>query len=744
MYRYITIHNISFTSKMNNKYTLEIQLLSTSSSTSSTLQNHALSESALNLNQHCQALLHDHLCSKYVKCNKNCTIPSYDDTAINCHFPEPFVSYVDCVKLLYRVDEGEEEKSNETKCKNSDHDECSCPPLLAITIPIDILDHIEYPSTKSNSMSMILSNALTKIHPSLTYLEPCGLLRSIPQSRNDKMRSQSGLSSSVVRNSFDIILLKLNNFLNNEEESRRTSGENNGSHGGKINNSSNFVDGGKYEKEDIDEKDVGEESLNTTSQNNNYRRRETIIEMNQTLVRIMEEVNGETMEISPTSVIQALPISNLSFSCKLHDDGDSSSDVSGEASAYNVVQNGECNEQASKQLNQAQHVQNTYNEGQKQHNSSDILSEIPLCPVCRFRIEPRRLGFHDLPKSYQKCSNSQITRNGITATEGDGSANMITDHVHSFGYCKNMQFLSPWTYPSYCEACHILGERLAVSGAQPFLINSSSPTISQNNKLLCYKCGMKETLWVCLSCGVVGCGRYSHGHAEKHYKESSHPFSLELATQRIWDYATSCFVNRDDLLNCKYMQQILGAVNRAAYQQGASVLCSNIGSFDEYGIDVMAPKKTSVIGEEYEALLQSALEDQAQHFDLEISHLKAQLASETTDIRKMSSEQMIEVADLEKEISELRTEVEVLSREYVEVQAQEAGHRAKSKCLLREQGVTKQLLDKVREEESREHRDGKQIIEELEQQVRLFKMFSCYHFAYCPAEQQVHLTMHIF
>lgn len=53
----------------------------------------------------------------------------------------------------------------------------------------------------------------------------------------------------------------------------------------------------------------------------------------------------------------------------------------------------------------------------------------------------------------------------------------------------------------------------------------------------CEVCETTTNLWICLICANVGCGRYSREHAKKHYQETLHTYSLELATQRVWDYA---------------------------------------------------------------------------------------------------------------------------------------------------------------------------------------------------------------
>ncbi|CAE7538040.1 Brap, partial [Symbiodinium microadriaticum] len=64
-------------------------------------------------------------------------------------------------------------------------------------------------------------------------------------------------------------------------------------------------------------------------------------------------------------------------------------------------------------------------------------------------------------------------------------------------------------------------------------------------KRVCGVCGLHENLWTCLQCGYVGCGRYTAQHAKKHFHNKGHPFSLELVSQRIWDYVNDTFVHID-------------------------------------------------------------------------------------------------------------------------------------------------------------------------------------------------------
>jgi BRCA1-associated protein len=239
----------------------------------------------------------------------------------------------------------------------------------------------------------------------------------------------------------------------------------------------------------------------------------------------------------------------------------------------------------------------------------------------------------------------------------------------------------------------------------------------------------------------VGCGRYSHRHAAQHYDDSSHPYSLELATLRIWDYASGEFVQRGDLLECPSVQQraVDGGQRGALIGIGSehsstsldqAVFARSGDHHDEHNttmgqsfqqsfqsLDKESPKKANMIGEEYEALLQSALEDQAQHYEGEITRLRAELTAENVDAQAMTKEEAKEIDELKGDVARFRTEIERLSRQLVDAQAQEAGYRADSQRLLREQSVAKDLLDKIKEESARENMEGQMQVDELEQQV---------------------------
>lgn len=65
---------------------------------------------------------------------------------------------------------------------------------------------------------------------------------------------------------------------------------------------------------------------------------------------------------------------------------------------------------------------------------------------------------------------------------------------------------------------------------------------------VCEKCNkqneVSQTLWVCLICAHVGCGRYGARHAVSHFEETFHRYSMDLQNLCIWDYKGDGFIHR--------------------------------------------------------------------------------------------------------------------------------------------------------------------------------------------------------
>lgn len=60
----------------------------------------------------------------------------------------------------------------------------------------------------------------------------------------------------------------------------------------------------------------------------------------------------------------------------------------------------------------------------------------------------------------------------------------------------------------------------------------------------CEVCHADTSLWQCLICAKVGCGRYEGKHAYLHFEETGHAFSIDLESKRVWDYVGDGYVHR--------------------------------------------------------------------------------------------------------------------------------------------------------------------------------------------------------
>lgn len=61
-------------------------------------------------------------------------------------------------------------------------------------------------------------------------------------------------------------------------------------------------------------------------------------------------------------------------------------------------------------------------------------------------------------------------------------------------------------------------------------------------------CNIRKSkgLWICKTCGHVGCGRLQNGHAMKHYEKTGHNLATQLADFTTWDYKENEFVTLNE------------------------------------------------------------------------------------------------------------------------------------------------------------------------------------------------------
>ena len=212
---------------------------------------------------------------------------------------------------------------------------------------------------------------------------------------------------------------------------------------------------------------------------------------------------------------------------------------------------------------------------------------------------------------------------------------------------------------------------------------------------------------------------------------------MELATLRIWDYCHGeygGFVQRADLLECPSSPPLIypwltrrldlddrcesvSTLDRSPYNDFANSAYGSTANSTLSRAAEKSSKKVMMVGEEYEALLQSALEEQAQHYEDQITRLRGKHTDSLVDRDSLIPEEAKEIEGLQIEIRIARESIGKASEELITVQAREVELRAASARLLSEQQESNELLKKIQEEHRRENEEGKLKIEDLEQQI---------------------------
>ncbi|GAB4850049.1 BRAP2 RING ZnF UBP domain-containing protein 2, variant 2 [Ancistrocladus abbreviatus] len=206
--------------------------------------------------------------------------------------------------------------------------------------------------------------------------------------------------------------------------------------------------------------------------------------------------------------------------------------------------------------------------GSIEHGQASFVnsSEQPTCPVCLEKLDQ------------------------------DISGTLTTICNHSF-HCS---CISKWT-DSSCPVCRYCQQ--------------------QPEKSTCFVCQTSENLWMCVICGFVGCGRYKEGHAIMHWKETQHCYSLELETQRVWDYVGDNYVHR--LIQSKTDGKL---VELNLHCQHAGNGCGSCDCSADPGIsEVILKSKVEAIVNEYNELLSSQLESQRLYYESQLQEVKEEI-----------------------------------------------------------------------------------------------------------------------
>lgn len=258
-------------------------------------------------------------------------------------------------------------------------------------------------------------------------------------------------------------------------------------------------------------------------------------------------------------------------------------------------------------------------------------TELPTCPVCLERMDE----------------------------SVDGILTILCNHsFHS-------SCLDKWDYMS-CPVCRYC----------------LTPEVVAENH--CSECHVQESLWICLICGHVGCGRYVEGHAYNHFVETQHTYAMQLGNNRVWDYAGDNYVHR--LIQNKADGKLVEFNERPAVEQ------------DE---------KLDSMQLEYTYLLTSQLESQRLYFEGKI-----------TRIERESLTQIEELKDRMKKMAEdsldLKHQLDIISRD--KLSQDKRVHQLQSKVQKANKELTeeRQINECLRDNQQQWH----SRVEELEAQLK--------------------------
>ncbi|OWF44883.1 BRCA1-associated protein-like [Mizuhopecten yessoensis] len=230
---------------------------------------------------------------------------------------------------------------------------------------------------------------------------------------------------------------------------------------------------------------------------------------------------------------------------------------------------------------------------------------------------------------------------------------------------------------------------------------SQTPEESANHR--CMKCSSQESLWICLICGHIGCGRYVGLHAYKHFQETQHTYSMQLGHNQVWDYAGDNYVHR--------LVQSKG--------DGKLVQVGEGGSSQVQG------EKLDSLSLEYTYLLTSQLESQRFYFEEKMNFVEQEALDRIQLLEKRHQENYSEYQLVQQMLADTRKEKQGLEKKSSNLHSRltktlkELQEECEmNKCLQENQVVWQKRVETLEGQVRNLSIDKEKEIQELREQLR--------------------------
>lgn len=252
----------------------------------------------------------------------------------------------------------------------------------------------------------------------------------------------------------------------------------------------------------------------------------------------------------------------------------------------------------------------------------------------------------------------------------------------------------------------------------------------EDSEPLCSVCDRTSSLWICLICGNLGCGRYDDAHAYAHYEATSHCYAMDINTQHVWDYAGDGYVHR--LIQSKPTPETSG---KGMIDLPSRTRHENEAFRAEAG-DSVPREKMESMATEYTYLLTSQLEGQRHYFEEQVERAVDKAAQASA----RAEEAAISASKAQAELEEARTErqnmADTLSRMEKALEKSEKARtkfeqmaRDMSSQLREEKTMNEGLMSKIKaaeekteaaKKEAEKAKEEKKELEEMNHDLTMF------------------------